>query len=122
LLNLSFAVLALFFIFHGGTPLAGPLEYKDFISIILTALGVMIAILALGLAVAAVWGFSELKRAVRRTARRTAEAELASTVPPLTRRLVEEWLEVKTKEGTITEDQVAAFVEALDPKDPSDAK
>jgi cytochrome b subunit of formate dehydrogenase len=55
----------------------GTLEYKDLIAIILTALGVMIAILAALFAVLAIWGFNQIRdqavAAASKAARKTAE-------------------------------------------------
>ena len=48
-------------------------EYKDFVSIILTALGVMIAILAAIFAIAAIWGWGTLEREVLKAAVERAE-------------------------------------------------
>ena len=43
------------------------LEYKDFISMLLTALGVLIAVMATTFAIAAIWGYGALrKRSLRR--------------------------------------------------------
>lgn len=68
------------------TPTNG-LEYKDFLSILLTALGVMIAVLTLFLAVIAIWGFSALRDEARRIAleeaRRTAGSVATRTTSAL---------------------------------------
>ena len=64
-----------------------PLEYKDFVAILLSALSAMVAILGLLLAAAAIWGYQELKGA----ALRAAVEEVQKTVPAIaTRAAVEE--------------------------------
>jgi hypothetical protein len=72
----------------GRGPSGSPvLEYKDFVSILLTALGVMIAIGAVLAAVAAVWGFETLRKettnAAVLTATRVAEEKINEIVPGL---------------------------------------
>jgi len=65
-------------------------EYKDFVTILLTALAVMIAVATFMGALAAVWGFTVLRdeahRAAEAAAEKVAKAHVESTVP----RLVEE--------------------------------
>lgn len=51
-----------------NTSPSSPIEYKDFIAIILSALSAMIAVLGLLLAAAAIWGYQELKGAALRAA------------------------------------------------------
>lgn len=58
---------------------ANGLEWKDFVSILLTALGVMLAVMTLFLAVLAIWGFNSLKEEAIRVAR-TAAMETAGPV------------------------------------------
>lgn len=97
--NLAFAVLALFFIFRGGVkadPSAG-LEYKDFISILLTGLSVMIAIGAIFIAVLAIWSYSHFKTLTEASAEKAASAKaegmvsewLATEAPAVVRKNVE---------------------------------
>lgn len=75
-LNGAFALFLIYFISRGwGSPGGAPLEYKDFISIILSALAVMLAALTLFVAVAAIWGFA----ALREEARSSAEQEARET-------------------------------------------
>ncbi len=69
-LNLGLVVLVVFWILKSpATALSSPsLEYKDFVSILLTAIGVMIAVLTIFLAVVALWGYAQLKEEARRVA------------------------------------------------------
>ena len=73
-LNVGFAVLAVYFIFRGGaTPEAGTdISYMDLVVIILTALGVMLATLGFGVALAAVWGYNAIKEMTIVTAEKEA--------------------------------------------------
>lgn len=67
----------------GGPP--SPIEYKDFVAILLSALSVMIAILGLLLAAAAIWGYQELKGA----ALKAALEQVEKTVPSIAARAAE---------------------------------
>lgn len=49
------------------------IDYKDYTAILLTALGVMIAVLTLFLAIAAIWGYSQIKREATDWAKKTAK-------------------------------------------------
>jgi uncharacterized membrane protein YidH (DUF202 family) len=80
--NLAFAVLALFFIFRGGVktdPSAG-LEYKDFVSILLTGLSVMIAIGAIFIAVLAIWSYNHFKTLTEASAEKAASEKAEEMV------------------------------------------
>lgn len=72
--NISFAVMALYFIFKGGVRVLPDqsLEYKDFISILLTGLSVMIAIGAIFLAVLAIWSYAHFKQLTVEAAEKAA--------------------------------------------------
>jgi hypothetical protein len=62
--NVALGVLVLWFLSRGYQPLpkeAQALEYKDFISILLTGLAVMIAAGTIMIAAAAVWGFEAIR-------------------------------------------------------------
>jgi hypothetical protein len=69
-------------------------EYKDFISILLTALAVMIAILATTFAIAAVWGYAALKeevvKASKAEAREAAQVEARTTADVVAMRVARE--------------------------------
>lgn len=84
-LNGGFLILPIF----TGPPVPEPgLEYKDLVAILLTALGVMIAILALVLAAAAIWGYGQIKE----EAARKAEAVAREISPKVAREAAEEAL------------------------------
>ncbi|MEE1655777.1 hypothetical protein VB618_06190 [Microvirga sp. CF3062] len=59
------------------------LEYADFVSILLTGLGLMIALGAFFIAIMAVWGYKEAKELVVRTAEDRAKAEAIEQLPRL---------------------------------------
>lgn len=59
------------------------IEYKDFVSILLTALAVMIAIAAVIAALAAIWGFAVLREEVSKAASSAARSETRKIVPGL---------------------------------------
>jgi hypothetical protein len=72
--NISLGILVIWFLSRGYHPPpkeAQALEYKDFISILLTGLAVMIATGTVMLAAAALWGFD----VIRKEAKASAEAE-----------------------------------------------
>lgn len=56
-------------------PAKAVVEYKDFVSVLLTAIGVMIAVLAAIFAIAAIWGWGTLERQVVTAAADRAEKE-----------------------------------------------
>jgi hypothetical protein len=92
-------------LFKSNPPASG-IEYKDFISILLTALGLMIALLATFMALAAIWGFNVLKEATEIAAKKeasiVAEREAQKVAEQVaTRVTVELWSQVK---GTIDDD------------------
>lgn len=55
------------------------IDYKDYVSILLTAIGVMIAILTLFLAIAAIWGYAQIKNEATRWAQKTATKSAKET-------------------------------------------
>lgn len=84
-LNVAILIMAsLFLIFHRGFSVEDGrqvIDYKDFVSILLTAIAVMIAILTIFIAAAAVWGFSALKDEACRVARSEAnQVALRATI------------------------------------------
>jgi uncharacterized membrane protein len=62
-----------------------PLDYNNFVPILLTAIGVMIAVLTVFLAIAAVWGYTQIKdettKTAKETAKETAKVEARKLVP-----------------------------------------
>jgi hypothetical protein len=87
LFNIAFAIMALYFIFKGGvsTSESPGLEWKDFVTILLTALAVMIALSAIFVAGAAVWTYKEAMEIVRVTADKAAR-EVAGPIAARTAR------------------------------------
>jgi hypothetical protein len=84
LVGVALLGIMLYFVAANDVSSAHPaIEYKDFVSILLTSLGVMIAIAAVIAALAAIWGFSVLREEVRRAAMLTARKETRKIVPTL---------------------------------------
>ena len=73
------------FIAHGDLEKSSaPLvEYKDFVTILLTALGVMIAIATIFAAIGAFWGFDLLRRETQASTERAARAQVDAILPSL---------------------------------------
>lgn len=65
------------------------IEYKDFVAILLTAIGVMIAIAAVVAALGAIWGFGVLRAEVKKAATEAARKETRKIVPGLVAEAVE---------------------------------
>jgi hypothetical protein len=95
LFNVAFFVMALYFVFKGGvrTEASSALEYKDFISILLTGLSVMIAVGAILIAVLAIWSYSHFRtlaiEAAEKTAKSTVDGWLADQAPSIIRKHVD---------------------------------
>ncbi|MGA0598625.1 hypothetical protein [Enterovirga sp. CN4-39] len=94
-------------------------EYKDFVSIILTAASLMIALLAFALAALAIWGYREIRsqllRAAIKSARRSARVEARVQAPPIARRAAIEWLQTsKIAPDTLSNDQMERMMGFLD--------
>lgn len=73
--NFALIALVLWIFYRSGWSFrAGEsqIEYKDFLSLVLTALSLMIAVLGAGIAILAVYGFQEIKREAREVARGAA--------------------------------------------------
>jgi hypothetical protein len=67
LCNVALGILVLYFLSRGYQPppkASQTIEYKDFISILLTGLAVMIAVMTVFLAAAAIWGYERIRRDV----------------------------------------------------------
>ena len=56
---------------------AQTIDYKDFISIMLTGLSAMITVLGIGLATIAIWGYGQIKEEAKQAAVRVAEQRSA---------------------------------------------
>ena len=84
-------MLILHFVARGdlSSPTAPIIEYKDFVTILLTALGVMIAVAAIFAAIAAIWGFEFLRRETRESAEKAARQQTEAMLPSLVQQQVQ---------------------------------
>lgn len=101
--------------FQPKTP-SSSVEYKDFVSIVLTAASLMIALLAFALAALAIWGYREIRsqllKAAIKSARRNARIEARLQTPPIARRAAIDWLQAANIAPTsLSEDAVKRLVE-----------
>ena len=81
-LNIAVIIVFGYAVYRGGVPFAREgqpptIEYKDFVTIILTAVTVMLAAVTIFLAVAAIWGYNTLKEAAQREAAKMARTNKA---------------------------------------------
>jgi hypothetical protein len=118
--NVSLGILVLYFLARGYQPApkdAQTIEYKDFISILLTGLAVMIAVATVFLAAAAIWGFE----AIRREAKASAEIEARETATTVARAVA-----TRTARETLPSDtsvtEAEAIVGALANEEPADVQ
>jgi hypothetical protein len=73
------------------------LEYKDFIAILLTAIGVMIAIAALLIAMLAIWGFEAGKKLLLESTKAAAVSHVDKIVPQMVDAMVPQLVEDKLR-------------------------
>ena len=79
LILVSLMITVLWFQLHGhpvilaGDNVANGIEYKDYITILLTALAVMMAMATILLAALAIWGFGALKDEAKKVAQEVAQ-------------------------------------------------
>jgi hypothetical protein len=113
--NVALGVLVIWFLSRGYQPPpkdAQTLEYKDFVTILLTVLAVMIAVATIMLAAAAVWGFE----AIRKEAKASAEIEARSIAAKVAKDIAET-VAARTARDTApsetTSGEADALVEAL---------
>jgi magnesium-transporting ATPase (P-type) len=104
-LQIAVVVIAGFIVWHwSGTPSTGAssIEYKDFVSILLTALALMIAVLAAFLAAAAVYGFQAIREQACRISMEKSEEVAKTTAESVASRATIEYLEqhFPRKDGT----------------------
>ena len=100
-------------------PVPASVEYKDFVSLVLTATNLMIALLAFALAALAIWGYREIRsqllRAAIKSARRNARTEARLQAPPIARRAAIEWLQTSSiAPGALSDDETKRIMDALD--------
>ena len=99
--NVALGILVLYMLSRGYQPpkveagIAQTIEYKDFISILLTGLAVMIAVATILVAAGAIWGFEFLRKETTQTAEREAR-----TVAERTARSVAEAVATRTARAT----------------------
>lgn len=121
--NLTLAVILLVFIgSHGLTTPPKGWEYKDLLTIILTALTALLAGLAIFIGVLAIWGYNSIRDAAERAAERAADARAertARTVAETVATRVAE--EVATRSAPLqdrTDDLTAALSEGTTDEQP----
>jgi hypothetical protein len=94
----------------GNSPATGNhpvVEYKDFVSILLTAIAVMIGVAAVFAAFAAIWGFDLLRREIVKTATEAAERAAAARVNELVPGLVDKAIEFEREVPGTEADKIA---------------
>lgn len=111
--NLIFFLFVLYILKTSGGPIGhGGIEYKDFISIILTALAALLAILAIFIGALAIWGYTTIKQAAIDAAIPAAEAkadESAKVIAATVAQAIAETVAARTAEQI-----VARYVPATD--------
>ena len=103
------ALMALYFM-AGNSPATGDhpvVEYKDFVSILLTAIAVMIGVAAVFAAFAAIWGFDLLRKEIVKTATEAAERAAAARVNELVPSQVDKALEFEREVPGAEADKIA---------------
>lgn len=92
----------------GVSPTAPPVSYPEFISIMLSALGVILTALAISMAVVGVFGFESIKRAV---------VERATTIADeVAKREVQAYIDTQEQRGNAGNAQLASVLERLSSK------
>lgn len=91
LFNIVLFFILLFHIGIGGLSAPPPgWEYKDLITIILTALGVLLGALAIFIGLLAVWGYASIRDAATKAAADKADAIAREVAEPVAARVAEE--------------------------------
>ncbi len=88
ILNLAVIATLVFLAWNSGWTFdkgSSSIEYKDFVSILLTALGVMVTILGLFLAALAIYGFEAIRQEARAIAKNEAARVAKETAQPVAR-------------------------------------
>jgi len=67
-----------------GIGAGGAVEYKDFVSVLLTAVTIILAVLGVAIAVLAFWGYTAAQTAARTAAKDAANAYLTDPILALT--------------------------------------
>ena len=68
---------------------ASSLDYRDFISILLAALGVMIAVFTVIISILAIWGYNNIQVTAKETAEKIVKEWLGSEAPELIQKQVD---------------------------------
>jgi hypothetical protein len=131
LITIALLITVLWFQFHGhpvllpGAKDAEGIEYKDFISILLTALAVMIAVATILLAALALWGFGALKDEARGVAKSVAERTAKEIAEPVASRTAREVVRFSVGSGSAsiqeTPDEASFTGEVIEDQDDADA-
>ena len=86
---------------------ASSLDYRDFVSILLAALGVMIAVFTVMISILAIWGYNNIQVTAKETAEKIVKEWLGSEAPEL----IQKQLDLLTdttlgpgKDGTAADD------------------
>ena len=68
---------------------ASSLDYRDFVSILLAALGVMIAVFTVMISILAIWGYNNIQVTAKETAEKIVKEWLGSEAPELIQKQVD---------------------------------
>lgn len=90
------------------TPSEPRIEYKDFVSIAMTALSVQLALFALFASVLAIWGFTSAKEQVKKWAEDVARDTATEVARPVAAREAEQ--AEAFREGTVSSDELVEAV------------
>jgi hypothetical protein len=122
LINVAVWVVAIYFLFSRsahqrwfGFPSVGEgpsVEYKDFVSILLTVLAVMIGVAAFIVALVAIWGIAEGRKMLESIARDIAEQAAIKRVNDLVPRMVDEALAFDQSQPDVEESNGNRIAEA----------
>lgn len=97
------------------------MTYEGFITILLTALGVMLALLAIVIGVAAIWGYQGIKERATEDAKKAAEEKLKEHIKsPEIKALIEEHIRLRATE--VAKEMVQRRIDAPAPEQPADAQ
>jgi uncharacterized membrane protein len=109
--NLCTIALVLWIFYKSGWAFkagGAQIEYKDFLSLVLTALSLMVAVLGAGIAILAVYGFQEIKREAGQVARNTATEVAKNTAEAVTTKVATEYMSQRVPEISGSADYGAA--------------
>jgi hypothetical protein len=121
--NLILSIILVFYIGVHGLDYPPPgWEYKDLLTVILTALTALLAGLAIFIGVLAIWGYNSIREAAERAAERVADAKAENTARTVAETVAARVAEqVATAQGTTTariDDLTAALSEGMTDEQP----